>query len=414
MAVGLSLMIIFGLLVDYIVSLFKLPGLIGLLFLGMLFGPYGLNIMSHETLDVSADWRMIALVVILLRAGFELSRKTLQKVGVRALMLSFIPCLCEISVITLVAPLFLNLNTLEAAMLGSILGAVSPAVVVPLMIKFMEEKRGAEKGIPTLVLAGSSCDDAVAIVVFTSVLGIYLGSSVSMATQIASIPISVITGIGFGALLGFVFYKLFSTFHPRATKRIMLLIATAIIMVNYQDQISEYVPFAALISIMTIGFVILEKNEKFAHDISSKLGKVWIFAQILLFVYVGMQVNVPVAVNAGLAGAIVITCGLLGRSVGVFISLLGSDLNLRERVFVAIAYTPKATVQAAIGATPLLAMQKAGMNTDPGQLILAISVLAIILTAPLGAIAISHFGEILLSQDLDADNSSMEAAILSD
>ena len=145
MAVGLSLMIIFGLLVDYIVSLFKLPGLIGLLFLGMLFGPYGLNIMSHETLDVSADWRMIALVVILLRAGFELSRKTLQKVGVRALMLSFIPCLCEISVITLVAPLFLNLNTLEAAMLGSILGAVSPAVVVPLMIKFMEEKEELKK-----------------------------------------------------------------------------------------------------------------------------------------------------------------------------------------------------------------------------------------------------------------------------
>ena len=352
MAVGLSLMIIFGLLVDWLVSLIKLPGLIGLLFLGVVFGPYGLNIMSHETLDVSADWRMIALVVILLRAGFELSRKALQKVGARALMLSFIPCLCEIAVVTMLAPKLLGLSLLEAAMLGSILGAVSPAVVVPLMIKFIEEKRGANKGIPTLILAGSSCDDAVAIVVFTSVLSIYLGSGVSLGTQIASIPISVISGIAVGAVLGMAFFSLFKIFNPRSTKRIMLLIATAVLMVNYQEDISHYLPFAALISIMTIGFIILEKSESYAHEISEKLGKVWIFAQILLFVYVGMQVNVPVAVNAGFMGGLVIISGLLGRSFGVFLSLLGSDLNFRERIFVAIAYCPKATVQAAIGASP--------------------------------------------------------------
>ena len=235
MAVGLSLMIIFGLLVDWIVTLSGLPGLIGLLFLGVVFGPYGLNIMSHETLDVSSDWRMIALVVILLRAGFELSRKALEKVGIRALLMSFIPCLCEIGVVTAVAPKLLDLNLLEAAMLGSILGAVSPAVVVPLMIRFIEEKRGAKKGIPTLVLAGSSCDDAVAIVVFTSVLSIYLGSGVSLTSQIASIPISVITGIVAGGSLGLVFYYLFKRFDPVPTKRIMLLIATALLMVNFQD-----------------------------------------------------------------------------------------------------------------------------------------------------------------------------------
>ena len=413
MAVGLSLMIIFGLLVDWIVTLSGLPGLIGLLFLGVVFGPYGLNIMSHETLDVSSDWRMIALVVILLRAGFELSRKALEKVGIRALLMSFIPCLCEIGVVTAVAPKLLDLNLLEAAMLGSILGAVSPAVVVPLMIRFIEEKRGAKKGIPTLVLAGSSCDDAVAIVVFTSVLSIYLGSGVSLTSQIASIPISVITGIVAGGSLGLVFYYLFKRFDPVPTKRIMLLIATALLMVNFQEEISEFVPFAALISIMTIGFVILEKSELLAHEISHKLGQVWIFAQILLFVYVGMQVNVPVAVDAGFMGAVVVACGLVGRSIGVFISLIASELDLKERIFVAISYCPKATVQAAIGASPLLAMQKAGMPDAPGQLILAISVLSIILTAPLGAVAISYFGEKLLSEDFDSDDEALKAAELS-
>ncbi|MFI4910708.1 MAG: cation:proton antiporter [Sedimentisphaeraceae bacterium JB056] len=400
MAIGIAEIILIGLLLDWLMRQIKIPGLIGLLALGVIAGPYCLDAFSPKMESVGGDLRLIALIVILLRAGFEISREALAKVGFRALLMSFIPCICEVGVVTLVAPRLLGLTTLQAAMLGSVLGAVSPAVVVPLMIKFIEQGRGAKRAVPTLVLAGASCDDAVAIVLCSSFIGMYVGGSVNVAANIVSVPISVITGIVVGLMIGVVVYKLFDKFNPRATKRVLILLGLSVVMLHFEHYLSKYVPFAALLAVMSIGFIILEKREHAAHEISSKLGKVWVFAQLLLFTIVGSQVNVPVAAKAGLAGAVVIVCGLLGRSIGVQICLFRSPLVPKERLFVALSYLPKATVQAAIGAAPLTAMLANGMNPAPGELILAIAVLSIILTAPTGAFAISWAGKNLLEQSI--------------
>lgn len=409
MAVAIAQMILIGLILDYFFRKIKLPGLIGLLILGVFIGPHFLNILDPVMQSVAADWRIIALVVILLRAGFEMSREALSKVGVRALLMSFIPCVCEVSAVTLVAPHLLGLTYLESAILGSVLGAVSPAVVVPLMVKFIEEGRGEDKGVPTLVLAGSSCDDAVAIVLCSSFIGMYVGESVNMAWKIASVPISIITGIAIGLLLGVLFYKLFDKFNPRATKRVLILLSISILLLHFQHTFEHIFPYAALLSVMAIGFIILEKREKAAHEISAKLGKVWVFAQILLFIIVGTQVNVPIAINAGLTGAAVIIIGLIGRSLGVQLCLVKSIFNIKERLFITISYLPKATVQAAIGATPLIAMKAAGMNIAPGELILAVAVLSILITAPTGAILIASSAEKLLKVATKKDNPALMA-----
>lgn len=397
MAFGLAALIIFGLIVDWVTRRFlKMPGIIGLLALGIVMGPHVLDKINPATTAVSEDFRNIALVVILLRAGFEISREVLQRIGRRAVLIAFIPCLCEIGVVTLVGPAILGISRMEAAILGGILAAVSPAVVVPLMIKFIKEGRGAKKGVPTLVLAGASCDDAVAIVLAMSFIGMYAGESVNVGWQVASIPISIVTGILVGGVLGIVMYKIFKKFNPRATKRVLILLAVAIFLLYLEKQFADVVPFAALLGIMAIGFVILEKCEHTAHEISSKLGKIWIFAQLLLFTIIGAKVNVKVALDSGLLGAAVIALGLIGRCAGVQLCLLKSQFNHKERLFVTISYLPKATVQAAIGASPLIAMQAAGMDTAPGELILAVAVLSILLTAPTGAVAIAWAGKNLL------------------
>ena len=412
MALGLAEIVLLGLLVDWLFRKLRLPGLVGLLLLGVAIGPYALDSVNQATQWVSADWRLIALIVILLRAGFEMSKEALSKVGLRAALLSFIPCLFEVGAVTLVAPLLLPLSRLEAAMLGAVLAAVSPAVVVPLMIRMIEEGRGAAKGIPTLVLAGASVDDAVAIVLCTAFVGMYVGDSVNLGWQLARIPISVLVGAGVGLAVGFVLYRLFDRFNPRATKRVLVLLGLSVLLLQVQDIIASVVPFAALISIMAIGFIILEKREHAAHEISSKLEKVWVFAQLLLFAFVGMQVNVPVAVHAGASGLLVLLAGLGGRSLAVQLCLLRSPLSLRERLFVNISYFPKATVQAAIGATPLLAMQAAGMETAPGEVILAMAVISILITAPIGAVAIAWSGRrwLEVSASSPEESPAMQAA----
>ena len=398
MLTGIAQCIIFGLFFDWLFRLLKLPGLIGLLFLGVLTGPHVLGILNTETLAVSEDLRLMALVVILLRSGFEVSKDALAKVGGRAIMMAFIPCICETAVVTMVAPHLLPLTYLEAAMLGSLLAAVSPAVVVPLMIRFIKEGKGEDKGIPTLVLAGASCDDAVAIVLCTSFIGMYAGKSVHIAKSLAMIPVSVVTGIITGLIIGYLLYRFFISFNPRATKRGLILLGLSVFLMALQKHIEHAVPFSGLLAIMSIGFIILEKCEKTAHEISSKLDKIWIFAQLLLFILVGAQVNLPVAAHAGLAGALIIVTGLAGRSLGVHICLFRSNLTAKERLFVTVSYLPKATVQAAIGGLPLAAMTTAGMNTAPGEIILAIAVLSILMTAPIGAILITKGGNTLISQ----------------
>ncbi len=410
MAIGIAEIILLGLLFDWLMRQIRIPGLIGLLGLGVLVGPYCFDMLDPQMRDVGGDLRLIALIVILLRAGFEISREALSKVGFRALLMSFVPCLCEVAAVTAFAPAILGITALEAAMLGAVLGAVSPAVVVPLMIQFIEEGRGQKKGIPTLVLAGASCDDAVAIVLCTSFIGMYVGDSVNMAGKIAAVPVSVLTGVLVGLLLGCVLYRLFDRFNPRATKRVLILLGLSVVLLHFQPAIEKLVPFASLLAVMSIGFIILEKREHTAHEISAKLGKVWVLAQLLLFTIVGTQVNVPVAVKAGLGGAAVILIGLCGRSVGVQICLFRSNLLAKERLFVGISYLPKATVQAAIGVAPLMAMQSAGMDTAAGEIILAVAVLSIVLTAPAGAFAIAWAGKNLLEITGGADSPAAVAA----
>lgn len=413
MAIGIAEIILLGLLADWAARKARLPGLIGLLLLGVCLGPYALGTLNQETQDVAADLRLIALIVILLRAGLEISKEALARSGVRAILMAFVPCLCEVLAVTLAGPLLLPLTRMEAAILGSILAAVSPAVVVPLMIRCIEEGRGAERAVPTMILAGASCDDAVAIVLAMSLLGIHLGEQVNIVRQALSIPFSVISGGIIGLLLGVLLYRLFDRFNPRATKRVLILLGLSVVLLHVQHRVEAWFPFAALISIMAIGFIILEKREHAAHEISAKLGKVWVFAQLLLFTLVGAQVNIPVAIGAGLGGGAVILAGLAGRSIGVQLCLAGSRLTRRERIFAGLSYLPKATVQAAIGATPLIAMQSAGRPAGPGEIILAVAVLSIVLTAPLGAILISWAGRNLLtiSAGTPAESPAMQAAI---
>ncbi len=393
MATTVAELILLGLLADWVFRKFSMPGLIGMLLLGVGLGPYVLGWISPQVMAISSDLRMICLIVILLRAGFEMSWETLLSMGRPAVLLSFVPAVFEGLAITVLGPWLLHLTYLESAILGAVLSAVSPAVVVPLMIRFIEEGRGVRKGIPTLLLAGSSLDDVFVIVIYSILMGMYVGGHTNIAWKLAGIPISVLTGIAAGAVLGLILIGLFQRFNPRATKRVLIILGVSIFLVRIEKMLEGHIPFAALLAVMTIGVLILKRREHYAHEISAKLGKIWVLAEIILFTMVGAQVNIQVAWKAGLASTALIFLALIARSVGTYLCVLGTDLNFKERLFVVISYIPKATVQAAIGGAPLIAMQAAHMNTRPGEIILAVAVLSILLTAPLGAWMIVFFGE---------------------
>lgn len=411
MAFSLAEIIILCLLVDYLFRRVKVPGLIGMLAIGALLGPSILNSIDPSLLEVGTDLRMIALIVILLRAGFELSKETLHKVGKTALLLSFIPAAFEALTVTALGPHFLCLSVMESAILGCVLGAVSPAVVVPLMVRFIHERRGTDKGIPTLVLAAASIDDVTVIVAYSVLIGIYSGSKVNILWKVAGIPLGIIAGIVVGLGVGVLLYKLFDRYNPRATKRALTVLGVSIFLVHMGDILeANNIPFAALLAVMAIGFIMLEKREHMAHELSAKFGKIWIFAEIILFSMVGAQVDFSSAAAAGLKGAALILIALLARSVGTFLCTLGSDFSLKEKLFVVISYLPKATVQAAIGSAPLMVMTSRGMPTEPGKTILAVAVMSIVLTAPLGAWAISWAGKALLSVQSDNEGLSLLAS----
>ncbi len=399
MAENLAALIVSSFIIAYLFKYIKTPPLVGMLLLGIISGPYVTGWLDPSLLAISSDLRMGALIVIILRAGFELSKDTLIKVGRSALLLSFVPAVFEGTAITFLGPYFLPLNRMESAILGSVLAAVSPAVVVPLMIRFIEEKRGTDKGIPTLVLAGSSIDDVFVIVIYSVLIGIYTGRQVNLAWELVSIPISIVVGIAVGLGTGALLYKIFDRYNPPATHRVLTILSVAVLLMSLEDLTRDYVPFASLLAVMTIGYIILKNRSRYAHEVSSQLAKLWVPAEIVLFVMVGAQVNVKVAWDTGLNGALLIFIALLFRSLGTWMSVLGTDLNRKERLFVVISYIPKATVQAAIGGAPLLAMKAAGMSTGPGDTILAMAVLSILLTAPLGAWGIILSGPRLLKQE---------------
>ncbi len=393
MAISLAFIIVLGLGADYLFRKLKLPGLVGMLLVGMLVGPHVLGLLQPEMMAVSADFRKIALIVILLRAGFELRRDVLHRTARPAILMSSVPALFEIAGVVLVAPFFLQLTPMEAAILGAILGAVSPAVVVPLMIQFMERGMGAKKGIPTLVLAASAIDDVFVIVIFTILLAIEKGQQVNFAWQLTSIPVSIVLGIVMGLIPGYLLYKLFTKVDFLSPRRTIIVLGVAIVLTWIEDLTHKYLPMASLLGVMALGFIILEKQESLAHQISQKLKRIWVFAELLLFVLVGAQVNLEVAWHSGLAGLAVICIGLVFRSAATYLSVLGAGLTWREKLFCIISYIPKATVQAAIGAIPLEA------GVAGGEVILAVAVLSILVTAPIGAIGISLYGERVLAKD---------------
>lgn len=390
MAASLAMILLLGLPAKRMFEKLKLPGLLGMLILGILIGPYGLNMLQRNMLQISSDLRSIALIIILLRAGLGLNRDVLKNVGISALKMSCIPGLIEGLIIALASVYFLGFSFTQGGMLGFIIAAVSPAVVVPFMLKLTENNIGTKKGIPTLILAGTSIDDVFAITVFSAFLGLYSGTNMNIGIQLMNIPISILLGIMAGVLLGFVLINIFKKYNIRDTKKVLSLLGFSILLNQLEAALKTKIQIASLLGVMTVGFILTEKLPDVGKRLSDKLNKIWVFAEMILFVLVGAEVNVSVAFKAGKVGVILIIIGLIGRSIGVIISLLNTNLNIKEKLFCVIAYIPKATVQAAMGAVPL------SLGVESGDVILAIAVLSILITAPLGAIGIHYSAKKLL------------------
>lgn len=367
----------------------KLPAILGMLCTGIVLGPSVLKFISTKTMAISSELRTLALIVILIRAGLGIKRETLNKVGRSALAMSFIPGILEGTFILFFSIFLFNLPWAEAGMLGFIIAAVSPAVVVPAMLNLKDKGFGQKKEIPTLILAGASLDDVFAITIFGAFLSFAVNEGKSLLLMLSKIPISIVSGIVIGLILGYSLLYFFKKIPLRATKKMILFMIIAILF----HELEHFIPVASLLGIMCMGFIILEKDETTAHKLADKFNKIWILAEILLFVLIGAAVDVTVIGKSGLLGALLIVCALFIRSIGVLIALIKSGLNLKEKIFSMIAYLPKATVQAAIGAVPLAYASKGVIN---GNLILALAVLSIVISAPLGAFGITLSAPYLL------------------
>lgn len=391
MLISISLILLSGLVLGELCKKVKLPSLFGMIIAGVLIGPSVLNLLDDSVLSISSDIRRIALIIILIRAGLKLNIDDLKKVGRPAVMMCFVPACFEILGIVLLAPEFLGLSVLDSAILGAVVGAVSPAVVVPRMIKLIDEKRGTNKSIPQMILAGASVDDVFVIVMFTAFTGMAKGEKVSIMSFV-NIPISIIIGIIIGILAGIVLEMIFTKAKISIPVQSLIVLAVSFVL-NFIEGAVSFVPFAALIAIMSLGAAIKKKNENTAKSLSSVFDKLWIPAEIFLFVLVGASVAIDSLKSAGLMSVLLVLCVLLFRMLGVFVCVLGTGLTFKENLFTMLAYTPKATVQAAIGGLPL------AMGLDCGQIVLTVSVVAIMLTAPLGAFAIDLSYKKLLSKE---------------
>ncbi len=378
MLLSITYILFFGLLFGWICKKLHLPALFGMILAGILIGPYVLNLLDSSILDISAQIRKIALVIILIRAGLKLSLADLKKVGRPAILLCFLPATAELLGMLLLAPKLLGISALEAAVLGSVVAAVSPAVVVPGMIKLMDEGYGTDKGIPQMILAGASVDDVFVIVLFTTFTGMAQHDTVSVM-QFVNIPVSLITGISIGLLAGMGLTVLFDKIHQRDMVRVLIVMGCSLLLVSAEDGLSGIVPFAALIAVMCLGMAIRMKKEDLAKRLSQTYDQLWVGAEIFLFVLVGASVQIESAKSAGLKSIALIFGVLLFRMIGVYLCVLGTKLNAKERFFCMFAYTPKATVQAAIGGVPL------AMGLACGNMVLTVSVISILITAPLGA-----------------------------
>jgi len=391
---SVAMILILGAVASRLFVILKVPNMLGLIFVGVILGPFFGNLLSPDLLRISGDLRMLALVIILLRAGLGISREALNKVGKTALKMSAIPCLFEGATITLIGYLLLDLPWLEAGMLGFVIAAVSPAVVVPEMLRLQEQRLGHEKAIPVIILGGASIDDVFAITILTALLGIGTGAGqASVISQLGRIPLEVLGGVVLGLALGLVLSAIFKSSRIPTTESDETILAIGASLAAVL--LGQIMRVAGLLSVMAMGFILLERAPEVAHRLSGKLKKVWLPAEIFLFTLIGAQVDVTVALQAGLTGLAVIALGLIGRSAGVFLATAGTEFNLKERLFCAVAYLPKATVQAAVGGLPLVA------GVSSGSLILAIAVLSIVFTAPLGAWGMRLLAPRFLQSDTD-------------
>lgn len=391
MLTSLAIIFLFGLTLGALFNKLKMPALLGMLLTGIVLGPHALNLLDPKILSISDDLRELALVIILMRAGLSLDLASLKQVGRPAVMMCCVPALFEIAG-AIVFGRMIGLSLLDSAIVGAILGAVSPAVVVPRMVKLMDEHRGTAKGIPQMILVGSSADDVFVIVIFTSLLTLAQGGQVS-GMEFLKIPEAIALGLVLGVLVGCVLAAFFKRVHMRDTTKVLILLGFSFLFLELEEDLKPYVSMSGLLAIMALGSTIYKRKESLALRLSSKFSKLWVGAEVFLFVLIGAMVDVRYAMHAGVAAAVLIVGALVFRMAGVGVCMIKTKLNLKETAFCMIAYTPKATVQAVLGAMPLAAGLPAGMQ------ILTIAVLAILITAPLGAIGIDATEKRFLTQD---------------
>lgn len=381
MLFSIALILLVGMLAGWGCKKLHLPGLLGMIFTGIVLGPFALNLIDGTILSISSELRRIALIIILTRAGLSLDINDLKKVGRPAILMCFVPACFEMTGMIIFAPLLLHISYIEAAVMGAVIAAVSPAVIVPKMLKLMDEGYGVNKSVPQMILAGASVDDVFVIVMFSVFTGLAQGNGVS-AVSFIRIPVSIILGILIGMAAGTILAIYFKKIHIRDTVKVIILLCISFLLVTAEDRFSDIIPFASLIAVMCIGIALQRNRKEAAVRLSVKFNKLWVCAEVILFVLVGATVNISYAISAGISAVMLIFGVLLFRMAGVFVCMIKTKLNMRERFFCVISYMPKATVQAAIGGVPL------SMGLACGNIVLTVAVLAIIITAPLGAFLI--------------------------
>lgn len=398
MLTSLALIFLVGLALASICQRLKLPRIIGMLIGGILLGPYVLNLLDSSILGISADLRQMALVIILIKAGLSLNIEDLKRVGRPALLMSFLPAVFEILAFVLFAPFVLHINRMEAAIMGAVLGAVSPAVVVPRMVQLMEERYGTNKSIPQMILAGASLDDVFVIVLFSTFVSMGQGNSIQIM-DFLNIPVSIVLGILFGAGVGFVMAWFFDFHHShqrtiRNSMKVIIVLGVSFLLLAVETWLEHIIAFSGLLAIMSMALVLaMRSDSNVTRRLQEKYGKLWLAAEIILFVLVGAAVDIRYTLQAGIGAVFMISIGLAFRCVGVCLCMFGTQLDWKERLYCMIAYLPKATVQAAIGSVPL------ALGLPCGNIVLSVAVLSILITAPLGAIGMDLTYKKLLSRE---------------
>ena len=391
MLTSIATILLLGLFGGWVFKKIKLPSLLGMIIVGIVISPQALNLIDKSMLMISSDIRQIALVIILTRAGLSLDISDLKSVGRPAVLLCFLPACIEIIGTIILAPIMFGISVLESAIIGSVIAAVSPAVVVPRMIRLLNEGYGKQKSIPQLILAGASVDDVFVIVIFTALTSLASSGTVSVMSFV-QIPISIALGILLGVFVGFALTAFFKKWHIEDTVKVLIMIYVSFLILEIQNRLADFVSISGLLAIMSMGIVIKQKQGVLASKLSVKYNKLWIGAEIFLFVLVGATIDLRYVMSAGVIAILLVLGALVFRMIGVALSLLKTDLTKKERLFCMVAYTPKATVQAAIGSIPL------SMGLNCGNLVLTIAVLSIMITAPFGAICVDNLYKRLLQK----------------